>query len=383
MANDTHDPLAMSQASTEDAIHSAPTTGLSVAVEKRLGDFTLKASLAIPASGVTALFGASGGGKTSLLRLIAGLDTPDSGVIRIGEQTLVDTRRGVVMPAHRRRLGVVFQEARLFPHYKVQGNLTYGMRPSARARFDTIVALLGIKPLLNRFPATLSGGEARRVAIGRALLTDPRLLLMDEPLTGLDGARKQELLRYIARLARDIDIPIVYVSHDPDELIAIADYLVLLDQGRLLAHGPLDELLLRFDLTEYLGGFDAASVITATIDDHDHHYALTQLHLEDGQRLTIPIVDKPLGTTLRLRIPVRDVALALSTSDQVSYRNQLSASVEQIGLVAGNKTSVELRLRVGEQILRARLTRKSFDELGVKEGMPIVALIRSVAFDTR
>ncbi|MGC3874558.1 molybdenum ABC transporter ATP-binding protein [Halomonas sp. GXIMD04776] len=382
MADRTNEPLSAHHTASDHDVDSTP-SGLTLKVEKRLGDFSLKASLAIPASGVTALFGASGSGKTSLLRLIAGLDAPDSGVIRIGEQTLVDTHQGVFLPSHRRRLGVVFQEARLFPHYRVRGNLTYGMRPTARPRFNTIVALLGIKSLLNRFPATLSGGEARRVAIGRALLTEPRLLLMDEPLTGLDGPRKQELLRYIARLARDIDIPIVYVSHDPDELIAIADHLVLLDQGRLLAHGRLDELLMRFDLTEYLGGFDAASVITATVAEHDHHYALTQLRLEDGQRLTIPIVDNPLGTTLRLRIPVRDVALALSKSEQVSYRNQLSASVEQIGLVAGNKTSIELRLRIGGQVLRARLTRKSFDEMGVKEGMPIVALIRSVAFDTR
>ncbi|WP_227370233.1 molybdenum ABC transporter ATP-binding protein [Halomonas sp. M20] len=364
-----------------DEPHDEP--GLRVAVDKRLGDFSLKASLTIPARGVTALFGASGSGKTSLLRLIAGLDVPDSGVIRIGEQTLVDTQKGVFAPPHRRRLGVVFQEARLFPHYRVRGNLTYGMRPSARPRFDAIVSLLGIKPLLNRFPATLSGGEARRVAIGRALLTEPRLLLMDEPLTGLDGPRKQELLHYIARLARDIDIPIVYVSHDPDELIAIADHLVLLDQGRLLAHGRLEELLMRFDLTEYLGGFDAASVITATIAEHDHHYALSLLRLEDGQRLNIPLVDNPPGTTLRLRIPVRDVALALSKPEQVSYRNQLNTKIEQIGLVAGNKTSIELRLRIGEQVLRARLTRKSFDELRIKENMPIVALIRSVAFDTR
>ncbi|SHF24124.1 molybdate transport system ATP-binding protein [Modicisalibacter ilicicola DSM 19980] len=380
MAEHTDAPLPASHAVSG---HGTDASGLTLEVDKRLGDFLLKASLTVPARGVTALFGASGSGKTSLLRLIAGLDTPDKGVIRIGEHSLVDTRQGVFVPPHRRRLGVVFQEARLFPHYRVRGNLTYGMRPGARSRFDDIVDLLGISPLLNRFPATLSGGEARRVAIGRALLTEPRLLLMDEPLTGLDGARKQELLRYIARLARDIDIPIVYVSHDPDELIAIADHLVLLDQGRVLAHGRLDELLTRFDLTEYLGGFDAASVITATVADHDHHYALTQLRLEDGQRLTIPLVDDPPGTTLRLRIPIRDVALALSKPEQVSYRNQLSARVEQIGLVAGNKTSIEVRLRVGEQILRARLTRKSFDELGVKEGISIVALIRSVAFDTR
>ncbi|GAB2781824.1 molybdenum ABC transporter ATP-binding protein ModC [Halomonas shantousis] len=358
-------------------------SALTLDVRKRQGDFQLDAALTIPARGVTALFGVSGSGKTSLLRLMAGLDAPDSGIIRIGEETLTDTERGVFVPPHRRRLGVVFQEARLFPHYRIMGNLTYGMRPEARQRFDDVVSLLGIAPLLGRYPATLSGGEARRVAIGRALLTEPRMLLMDEPLTGLDGARKQELLRYIARLARDIDIPIVYVSHDPDELTAIADHLVLLAAGRVIAHGRLDALLMRFDLTEHLGGFDAASVIEATVTGHEPAYALTHLCLADGQPLCVPAVDAALGDTLRLRIPVRDVALALTDPRQTSYRNRLHAVIEKIDARGGDATRVELRLRLGEQILRTRLTRKSFDELGLEENMPVVALIRSVAFDMR
>ncbi|WP_136248057.1 molybdenum ABC transporter ATP-binding protein [Halomonas borealis] len=356
---------------------------LALDVEQRLGDFSLAASLTLPARGVTALFGPSGSGKTSLLRLIAGLDTPRRGSIRLGGEVLVDTARGIRVPPHRRHLGVVFQEARLFPHYRVRGNLGYGMRGAGRARFDAVVELLGIGDLLERFPATLSGGEARRVAIGRALLSEPRLLLMDEPLTGLDGARKQELLDYIARLAADIDIPIVYVSHDPDELTAIADHLVLLEHGRVLADGPLDDLLQRFALTDRLGGFDAASLVTATVDGHEPHYALTRLRLADGQRLTLPAVDAAPGTRLRLRIPVREVALALDVPGATSYRNRLHAVVEEIGPTYPERAAVELRLRLGEQALRARLTRKSLDELGLAPGMPVIALVRSVSFDTR
>lgn len=381
MITQAHALSGSSGVSQSDA--QGPQGGLVLDVDKRLGDFTLKASMTLPANGVSALFGVSGSGKTSLLRLIAGLDDPDSGVIRIGTQTLVDTRHGICIPAHRRHLGVVFQEARLFPHYRVRGNLTYAMRPAARARFDSIVELLGIEALLNRFPGTLSGGEARRVAIGRALLTEPRLLLMDEPLTGLDGARKQELMDYIVRLARDIDIPIVYVSHDPGELAAIADYLVLMEHGRVIDHGRLDQLLMRFELTEHLGGFDAVSVVTATIVAHDDDYALTQLSLADGQRLTLPIINEPVGTPLRLRIPVRDVALALSAPEHISYRNKLHAVIERIGVLERHQSAVEVGLRIGPQVLRARLTRKSHDEMGLKEGMPVVALLRSVAFDTR
>ncbi|QFT83686.1 Sulfate/thiosulfate import ATP-binding protein CysA [Halomonas sp. THAF12] len=363
-------------------------SALTLDVEQRLGDFSLSASLALPASGVTALFGPSGSGKTSLLRMIAGLDAPHRGAIRLGDETLVDTARGVRVPPHRRHLGVVFQEPRLFPHYRVRGNLAYGMRGAGRERFDAVVELLGIGALLERFPATLSGGEARRVAIGRALLSEPRLLLMDEPLTGLDGARKQELLDYIARLAGDIDIPIVYVSHDPDELTAIADHLVLLEQGRVVADGPLDALLQRFELTERLGGFDAATLVMATVEEHDPHYALSRLRLADGQRLTLPAVDAAPGTRLRLRIPVREVALALDEPGVISYRNRLRATVEEIGPSRPGQAAVELRLRLGEkgadeQRLRARLTRKSLDEMGLEPGMSVIALVRSVAFDTR
>lgn len=369
--------------------------GLTLDVSQRLGGFELAAELALPATGVTALFGASGSGKTSLLRLIAGLDRPDSGSIRLAGKTLVDTRRGVFVAPHRRRLGVVFQEARLFPHYRVRGNLTYGMPRASRKRgaaqgpgFDAIVSLLGIEALLDRLPGTLSGGEARRVAIGRALLSEPRMLLLDEPLSGLDAPRKRELLRYIGQLTKNVDIPILFVSHAPEELTAIADHLVLLEHGRVHAQGRLDELLLRFDLTEQLGGFDAASLLEAHVTSHDEHYALSTLRLADGQVLAVPRVDAPLGARLRLRVPIRDVALALTHPQRTSFRNQLTATVERIDATAGehrvgNNSAVEVSLRLGEQPLRARLTRKSLDELGLKEGMPVIALVRSVAFAER
>lgn len=362
---------------------SLSANGLQIRIDHRPGNFHLHTELTLPTDGVTALFGVSGSGKTSLLRLIAGLDRPDSGVICLGDDCLVDTATGAFVPPHKRHLGVVFQEARLFPHYRVRGNLTYGMPRPDPERFASIVDLLGIDYLLDRFPATLSGGEARRVAIGRALLSEPRMLLMDEPLTGLDGPRKQELLDFILRLTREIAIPILYVSHDPEELTAIADYLILMREGRVLANGPLDDLLMRFDLTSELGGFDAASVIEADVAGQDVDYGLTQLALSDGQHLTIPAVDADIGERLRLRIPVRDVALALAPHVGSSYRNQLQATITDTAVLPDNPTAIEVRLQLGNQSLRARLTRKSFEEMALDLGQTVTVLVKTVAFALR
>ncbi|RAW06035.1 molybdenum ABC transporter ATP-binding protein [Halomonas elongata] len=358
-------------------------SGLILEVSQRLGEFSLEADLTLPGRGVTALFGASGSGKTSLLRLIAGLDRPDRGRITLDGELLVDTATRRFVPAHRRRLGVVFQEARLFPHYRVRGNLAYGMPAHMASRFEAIVGLLGIDHLLARYPATLSGGEARRVAIGRALLSDPRLLLMDEPLTGLDGARKRELLRYIQRLADEVDIPIVYVSHEPAELVEIADTLILMEQGRVRAQGKLDALMERCDLADALGGFDAAMPLEASVQAHDGAYGLTRLGLDDGQVLIVPGMTAPLGQRVRLRVPVREVALARAPSAELSYRNQLVTVIEQAWVPPGDATTMELRLRLGSQMLGARLTRKSYDELGLAVGQEVTALVRAVAFAPR
>lgn len=360
---------------------TADTSTLDCRVRKRLGDFSLDISLSVPGSGVTALFGQSGSGKTSLLRLVAGLDRPDQGHVHLGARTLTDVSRRIHVPIHRRRLGVVFQEARLFPHYRVRGNLTYGMPAAARSRFDDLIALLGIGHLLERLPGTLSGGEARRVAIGRALLTQPQLLLMDEPLTGLDGDRKQELLHYIVRLTREVDIPVIYVSHDTAEITAIADHLALMEHGRLIAHGALDELMMRLDLTDRLGGFDAATRIEARVVDHDDNYDLTRVTLNDGQTLKIPRIPQPSGAKVRLRIGVRDVALAHRMPTGTSYRNGLRTTIEAIEPSPQEPSANEVRLRVGNQRLRARLTRQACEEMQLTPGDPITALIRSVAFD--
>lgn len=358
--------------------------GLQVHVKKQQGRFILDAQLGLPARGVSALFGASGSGKTSLLRLIAGLDKSDAGHITLGERALVDTRRGVFLSPNKRRIGVVFQEPRLFPHYRVRGNLTYGMPASARSRFDAIVELLGIGHLLERLPGTLSGGEAQRVSIGRALLTDPDLLLMDEPLSGLDGARKQELLQFILTLVRDVQIPVVYISHDPAEITAIADHLVVIENGRVLASDTLENVLLRVDLTAQLGGFDAASTLNVTVVGHDPDYGLTHLTLADTSHdIVVPYVNAPVGAHFRLRIPARDVALALAAPEGTSYRNRLAATLVSISPLPDDNTAVEAVLAVGQQRLRARLTRKSCDEMALEGGQSVTALIRSVAFDKR
>lgn len=357
------------------------TNALDCHVRKHLGDFMLEMTLSVPASGVTALFGQSGSGKTSLLRLIAGLDRPDAGHVRLAGETLTDCDSRTFVPVHRRRLGVVFQEARLFPHYRVRGNLAYGMPATSRSRFDDLVGLLGIGHLLDRLPGTLSGGEARRVAIGRALLTQPRLLLMDEPLTGLDGERKQELLRYIVRLTREIDIPVLYVSHDTAEISAIADHLALIEQGRLIAHGTLDNLMMRLDLTDRLGGFDAATRLDAHIVAHDLHYALTHVALEDGQTLRVPRISQPPGQRVRLSIGARDVALSLSMPEGTSFRNGLRTRIEAIEPSLQEASANEVGLRIGNQVFRARLTRQACDEMQLRVGSEVIALIRSVAFD--
>ncbi|OHV13808.1 molybdenum ABC transporter ATP-binding protein [Kushneria phosphatilytica] len=351
---------------------------LEVDVTRRLGDFTLEAALTAPDQGVTALFGESGSGKTSLLRLLAGLDRPDRGVIRLDGEALVDTGRGIHVPAHKRQLGVVFQEARLFPHYRVRGNLCYALHSSMHAEFERIVTLLGIDHLLDRMPGALSGGEARRVSIGRALLSGPRMLLMDEPLTGLDGARKQELLDYITRLAREVEIPIIFVSHDTDELMAVATRLALVEQGRITASGELDDMLARLDLSDQLGGFEASSRLHAVLEAPEPDYQLIRARLPDGQLLLLPAEAGEPGERIALRIRVRDVALALEAPARTSFRNLLTATIEEHD-AERERATVELTLRVGKERLRSRVTRHAFDELGLERERPVVAMIRSVS----
>src|SRR5437868_14994047 len=290
---------------------------LSVAVEHRLGDFRLDAAFD-STGGLTALFGRSGAGKTSLVNAIAGLIRPARGRITLDETVLTDTERGVFVPARRRHIGYVFQEGRLFPHLTVKQNLLYG-RWFARERRNTarpgevehVVDLLGIGDLLARRPANLSGGEKQRVAIGRALLAHPRLLVMDEPLASLDEARKAEILPYIERLRDEFAVPIVYVSHAIAEVARLATTMVVMSEGRVAAVGPTAAIMGRIDLFPLTGRAEAGAILITRVAEHDLRFGLSTLRAAAGD-LRVPYIDMRLGTQLRVRVRARDVMTAVA-----------------------------------------------------------------------
>ncbi len=354
---------------------------LEVDVEHRLGRFTLAAKFSAE-SGLTALFGRSGAGKTSLVNVIAGLLRPDRGRVSVEGQVLVDTARGIFVPPHRRRIGYVFQEPRLFPHLAVRHNLLYGrwFTPHAdrREKFDYVVDLLGLAPLTDRRPADLSGGEKQRVAIGRALLASPRVLLMDEPLASLDAARKDEILPYIERLRDEIRVPIVYVSHAVAEVARLATTVVLLSDGRVEAVGPVGSVMTRLDLFPLTGRYEAGAVLEARIAGHDDAVQLTSLESAAGS-LRVPLLALPVGTPLRVRIRARDVMIAVRQPEGLSALNVLEGRVAAIAPGAG--PIVELQLDCGGTPLLARITRQSVQSLDLAPGRPVYAVIKSIAFD--
>ncbi len=346
---------------------------------QRHGDFTLDVELSVPGRGVTALFGVSGSGKTTVLRCVAGLERA-SGWCRVQEETWQDGR--YFRPVYRRSLGYVFQEASLFAHLSVRKNLEYGWRrlrvAERRVRFDEAVDLLGVGGLLRRDTARLSGGERQRVAIARALLTSPRLLLMDEPLSSLDYASKQAILPFLERLHDELDIPVLYVTHDPDELARLADQVVLLEEGKVRAAASAAELLTRLDLP--LSHFDgAASVLQGTVVGHDDRDHLTWLSLPGG-RIAVPREDLAPGGTARVQVRARDVSIALSRHRDTSILNILPARV--VELMPADRAQVLVRLLLGTEpgpMLLARITRRSADALGLQAGTAVYAQVKSVA----
>ena len=345
-------------------------------------DFALEVALALPSQGVSALFGPSGCGKTTLLRALAGLERA-TGRVALNDQTWQDDAAGAVfVPTHQRPIGYVIQEAALFPHLDVRRNLDYGQRRIApaerRIALDQAVDLLGIGALMDRRPATLSGGERQRVAIARALVTSPRLLLMDEPLAALDAARKAEILPYLERLHRAMALPIVYVTHALDEVARLADHLVLLQAGRVLAEGGVADLFARTDLP--LGRQDEAGVVLeATVAVHDLAYGLTRIAVPGGS-LWLGAVEQPPGTPVRARVLARDVSIAREAPQHSSILNVLPVTLER--LEAEGRT-VLLRLRLGEgsatTLLLARITRRSADTLALQAGDRLHAQIKGVA----
>lgn len=341
------------------------------------GGFVLDVDLRIPSEGVTALFGRSGSGKTTILRCIAGLERIPGGSLFFNEQTWQD--RDHFLPVHRRPLGFVFQESSLFPHMSVSHNLEFGMKrvpPDERkVGFDETVHLLGLSELLNRYPDELSGGQRQRVSIGRALLTSPRLLLMDEPMASLDTTSKAEILPYLERLHDQLSIPILYVSHNFEEVTRLADHMVLLEDGRVLAQGPLQDLLTRGDLPlAHMEG--AAAVIEAKVIGHDDRYHLTELGFDRGS-LVISRQEIPQSARVRVRVLARDVAINLSAPQDSSVLNCLPAQVLDVS-DDPRPGHVLVRLGIGSQTLLSRITRRSLERLALRPGMHVFALVKSV-----
>lgn len=343
------------------------------------GGFMLDVDLALPGRGVSALFGPSGSGKTTCLRAIAGLERAPGGYVALGDEVWQDEARGQFVPTHRRALGYVFQEASLFPHLSVRGNLEFGLKRVAAAdrRFELgpVAAMLGIGALLERKPASLSGGERQRVAIARALLSSPRLLLMDEPLAALDLKRKQEILPYLERMHDELSIPIIYVSHAPDEVARLADHLVLLDAGRVVASGPLTETLARADLPPVFAD-DTGVVLETVLAGHEAD-ELSRLAFEGGS-LFVGRRGEPVGSRLRCRIHARDVSIALERPQRSSIVNLLPAVVTA---TAGTDTPghVLVQMRMGGTPLLARISERSRRELDIRPGVQVWAQVKAVA----
>lgn len=358
---------------------------LDIAVRHRLGDFSLDAAFASDGR-LTALFGSSGSGKTSLVNVIGGLIRPQSGHVTVDGEVLVDTQAGIVLPKHRRRIGYVFQEARLFPHLSVRQNLLFGRwfapkQASHSSDLDSVLQLLGISHLLARRPGALSGGEKQRVAIGRALLANPRLLLMDEPLASLDEARKAEILPYIERLRDEAGIPIVYVSHSMAEVARLATTVALVEAGRITACGPTAEILSRLDLAARPGAPEASSLIEAEVAGFDAEFGLASLETRAGP-LQIARGGLAAGQSLRLRILASDVLVSLAPLTGISALNVMSGTVAEIGPRSGEGGStLHLRIACRGEMLTARVTAKSAAVLGLEIGKPVQAVIKSVSVE--
>jgi molybdate transport system ATP-binding protein len=347
---------------------------LDLDVHHALGGFTLDARFTAP-PGVTALFGRSGAGKSTLVDIVAGLIRPQRGKAIVDGQTLLDTERGVFVPAHRRRVGYVFQDSRLFPHLSVRQNLVYGRwfasgSGGASGDFASVVELLGIDALLERRPDSLSGGEKQRVAIGRALLARPRLVLMDEPLASLDEERRTEIMPYIERLRDEAGVPILYVSHSVAEVARLATTVVILDKGMVAAVGPVAETLPRADAD------DGGCVLEAVVRHHDDTYRLSVLSSPAGD-LQVPRLAQPVGARVRAYIRARDVMLSLQPPQDISALNVLSGTV---AAVARNGAQADVTLDCNGSVVLSRITAKSVERLSLAVGRPVHAVIKSVSF---
>lgn len=340
--------------------------------------FELKVATELPSQGVTAIFGHSGSGKTTFLRCVAGLERAQTGYLEVQGQVWQGAKQ--FLPTHKRPLGYVFQEASLFEHLTALGNLKFAMKraaePTSSEAFEKIVSLMGIESILPRYPSQLSGGERQRVAIARALLIQPRILLMDEPLASLDNPRKQEILPYLAKLRTSLDIPILYVSHSVDEIAQLADHVMVLEGGQLVAQGALSDVFARTDL-KALSGFDMGAVWQGKVIERQSQWHLAKVACGDAN-LWVRDAGDDIGGDLRLRILARDVSLSRSASDDSSIVNRLPVTIIEV-TPDQDEAMVLLRLESAGQVLLARLTRRSLETMQLAVGQLLWAQIKSVA----
>ena len=348
---------------------------LHIDVKKQLGTLPLEAHLDIPSQGVTALFGLSGSGKSSLINLVSGLINPDEGVIALNDRELFNSVENSCVPINQRNIGYVFQDARLFPHYTVNGNLRYGMKNTSKDEFNYIVELLGIGHLLKRYPITLSGGEKQRVAIGRALLTDPEILLMDEPLSALDLPRKRELMNYLERLSKEISIPILYVTHSLDELLRLAERVVLLTNGKVEAYDVLENIWESPLFLPWKQENEQSAVLSLPVFMHNPSYKMTALSIGD-QNIWINQVEAQINEKVRICIHSSDVSISLNKVEQSSIRNTLYGRIVQI-LELENR--VDLKLDIGGKHLWASISKWSFHDLALQLGQLVYAQIKAIS----
>jgi molybdate transport system ATP-binding protein len=356
------------------------TTTLHIRLRLPRADFLMELDLQLPAQGITVLYGHSGSGKTSVLRCVAGLERAGHARIGLGDEVWQDDQAKRFVPPHRRPIGYVFQEASLFEHLDVSGNLHYGRKRARHAEaapmLQTAIDLLGIRHLLNRRVAQLSGGERQRVAIARALATMPRLLLLDEPLAALDGPRRREIMPWLEKLKTELDLPMLYVTHSTDELARLADHLVVLEQGKVKAAGPVHEMLSRIDVPLTLGD-DAGALIEGEVAERSAAWHLARIDFNGGS-LWLRDEGSPVGRRVRLRVLARDVSLTTVEPAQTSIQNHIPCVVESIAPDA-HPSQVLLRLQCGSAILLARITRRAQVDLGLQPASRAWALVKSVA----
>ncbi|EAR61669.1 molybdenum ABC transporter ATP-binding protein ModC [Neptuniibacter caesariensis] len=351
---------------------------LKVSINTCLGQFCLDCAFDVPKTGVTAIFGRSGSGKTSLINHIAGLRSAEAGLIQLHGRELYNSETGIYLPPEKRNIGYVFQEPRLFPHYSVRENLLYGVRNKSDSElFQLIIQLLAIETLLDRRPTTLSGGEKQRVAIGRALLTEPDLLLMDEPLASLDLPRKKELLPYLSRLSKEFEIPILYVTHSLDEIIQLADHMILLDQGKITQSGKVEKIWGCEEMRPWLEGDSRSSLLTGEVKQHHKEYPMTSIVLDANTSLWMPKLDLSPGQQVRLRIRANDVSLTRKMPESSSIRNILPGRISSMKIDANQQ--IEVNLKLGDNQLWSHITAWAKDDLALQEDDQVFVQIKGIS----